>query len=715
MGKFDGLFDEPKSKFSELFDEQPTQEQVDAAVAADRAVDRAGASHPSVPAAAQAAGPDHSYKAEGVKVANNALEALKARLRPIGRGFAALEDARRHPIATATDPTKRRQLLRGVDDMVTLGHGQRLAGAVGRALGDTPDVDLQATEASDAEAAPDHRTGGSILAAPLPGAVSAIAKVPGVIAGQAIARSPALAAAAAAVAPRSAPLAALAGATKSVAGYEATMPLTAALSAGAEGRRLDAAKEAATDPLGLALSGVIGAGAGVAGSAPERISARIQQDIGRGETVATKRQRMKLAERAGEDGERLDDMLARDRGLEHTLAVHARNNPGKAAERVEAKMAEIRAKSDPEYRRIDQALATHRRAAAEDQAAGLLARADDAQAAAAKVRDPGRDLRAEARRIDAPPVDDSLFAAARRIDAPTKGRPEPASSGAAERAAAGRDATKNERKAAGLRREAGKLERGAKADKGGIDLVEVDDRLATLAERLRGEGHPAMADAVERVRDNHARNYGTDGRITPGTIVSARAVRNMTNDIGDVAFPGAVGTNNLRTRVHQEIYGTMVGTIHDAAQRAGVDVTKLRQLDRDMSVLIPMRDALKTRAADAATGGRSLGSTVADAAGAMVGGVVGGAPGAVAGALSRKALVAATASTARRVDYRLSQLTRAARSGATPGQLQQFAVELGFPKLVAADVVGDVTRRATRFADDRFQDAADLGDALAER
>jgi len=44
-----------------------------------------------------------------------------------------------HPIDTITSGPRRRQFERGLDDMLTLGHGQRLAARVGNALGDTPD------------------------------------------------------------------------------------------------------------------------------------------------------------------------------------------------------------------------------------------------------------------------------------------------------------------------------------------------------------------------------------------------------------------------------------------------------------------------------------------------------------------------------------------------------------------------------------------------
>lgn len=66
---------------------------------------------------------------------------------------------------TALVPSNRRQFLRGADDMLTFGAGQKLAGKVGRALGDRPDVDLQATESADASASPNARSYGRVAGA----------------------------------------------------------------------------------------------------------------------------------------------------------------------------------------------------------------------------------------------------------------------------------------------------------------------------------------------------------------------------------------------------------------------------------------------------------------------------------------------------------------------------------------------------------------------
>lgn len=153
---------------------------------------------------------------------------------------------------------RRRQLERGVDDMVTLGHGQKLADLIGRkiadtsagrALGETPGNQLGATAASDQAAAPEFRQLGNVVGMAMPGATSHIAKEGG---GFVSGLTSGLAAPTTALG-----RAAMAGG-KSLAGYEATAPVLAGLSAGAEGHRIEAASDAATDPVGIGMSAISG-------------------------------------------------------------------------------------------------------------------------------------------------------------------------------------------------------------------------------------------------------------------------------------------------------------------------------------------------------------------------------------------------------------------------------------------------------------------------
>ncbi len=162
------------------------------------------------------------------------------RTKEIGRGFGALGTAIANPIDTATSGPKRRQLLRGIDDVATLGYGQKLAGAIEEALPEalqTGGESLRDTEASDQEEAPDERTGGNILGIGVPSPGRGLATAGYKTAGKAIKGD---------------------GLVKNVArgvvGYEAAAVPSAALHASSEGDRAGAALRAATDPIGLATA-----------------------------------------------------------------------------------------------------------------------------------------------------------------------------------------------------------------------------------------------------------------------------------------------------------------------------------------------------------------------------------------------------------------------------------------------------------------------------
>src|SRR6185312_5683083 len=119
----------------------------------------------------------------------------------------------------------------------------RLADAI-RASGGAP---VGNTQTADALAAPDYRPAGNAVGAFTRGAASEIGKGAGKLVDLAV----------------PAGVGGVAGnAARAVGAYEVAAPTTAALSASAEGDRLHAAREAATDPAGLVMSGLGGVGEG---------------------------------------------------------------------------------------------------------------------------------------------------------------------------------------------------------------------------------------------------------------------------------------------------------------------------------------------------------------------------------------------------------------------------------------------------------------------
>lgn len=213
------------------------------------------------------------------------LASFNERVKHVGGGAKALGSAAIHPIGTMTNPHKRRELVRGVDDMVTLGYGQEASDALvnfarkhaaypGQAdavLG--PSMSEMAPE--DAREAPGFRAGGQIGGMFMPGATSAVAKGGGKLAANTLGRIP-----------TPGPLSGAAmGGARAALGYEASAPVIAGLHAGSSGHRLQAAQDAAKDPTGLALSVALGAAGGAGrGEAtsirsPQRESGRVIQDV----------------------------------------------------------------------------------------------------------------------------------------------------------------------------------------------------------------------------------------------------------------------------------------------------------------------------------------------------------------------------------------------------------------------------------------------------
>lgn len=307
-----------------------------------------------------------------------------------------------HPIDTITDPAKRHEFERGVSDVVTLGYGTKLAARVGNALGDVgrgtslneqlhfePNSSghrmagrgagaTSEVEAREAAAAPQYRTAGNVVGSVipnLPGKVigriggkvlspiteSLTLKGAGLVTEQALARVPWLGKVLAPAVP-------VAGAAaKSVAGYEGTAPLTAALSAGAEGHRLEAAKDAATDPGGLVLSAAAGAAPVVAsralkGAAEYSKAASKNADewlvndvVGekRGESTPTARKQL------ASDGDDVKSLLKEDPQLRDVVG-HARHSDKKvlsdASDIVRSRLQDVSEPHQLLYRQADEAI-----------------------------------------------------------------------------------------------------------------------------------------------------------------------------------------------------------------------------------------------------------------------------------------------------------------------------------------------------------------------
>lgn len=242
---------------------------------------------------------------------------------------------------------RRREYLRGLDSLITLGYGQQFADWAGRRLGDAPEAQLAATAPADRAAAPGVRELGLTVGIAAPGAANTIARAGG----------SAVKAGTAGIKAGSLPAAAALGSARAVAGYEATAPLTAALSAASAGKRMQAAREAATDPTGLLLSGATGAAGGAAGriaeTAKQRVADNIVRNIGRGEEGGKANPTLANKVVARAESGSLEETFGRHKDLEKALATEAASNPGKAAGKAQKVIDEMKGQIDPVYKAID--------------------------------------------------------------------------------------------------------------------------------------------------------------------------------------------------------------------------------------------------------------------------------------------------------------------------------------------------------------------------
>lgn len=211
------------------------------------------------------------------------LREFNDRVTGVGRGLKALGSTVIHPIDTFSSPEKTRQLVRGADDVFTLGYGRKLADEAharlpswvpgqGMATGRRPFAEV---EEHDTLVAPYFRTAGSLPAMFAPNPANVLFRGAGAVVNKGFSKVPT----------GSAMTGGPMGAVESLVSYEATAPFAAAAHADNAGRRMEAAKEAAMDPLGIMLSTTLGgAGGGGRGHAarirnPNTQSGRTIQDV----------------------------------------------------------------------------------------------------------------------------------------------------------------------------------------------------------------------------------------------------------------------------------------------------------------------------------------------------------------------------------------------------------------------------------------------------
>lgn len=132
---------------------------------------------------------------------------------------------------------------------------------------------------------------------------------------------------------------------------------------------------------------------------------------------------------------------------------------------------------------------------------------------------------------------------------------------------------------------------------GGVPLQPIAEKLAGLEERLNLQGRGVAADAVNRVRTDLLKRYGSSPEGLETAKLTAQQIRNIRNDMGTVADPARTIKPNTRRQALGKIYQVLNQEIDDvAANTSGVKLDEFKQRNRQISTLIPVRDALKHRA-----------------------------------------------------------------------------------------------------------------------
>jgi hypothetical protein len=120
-----------------------------------------------------------------------------------------------------------------------------------------------------------------------------------------------------------------------------------------------------------------------------------------------------------------------------------------------------------------------------------------------------------------------------------------------------------------------------------------------LETKLTNQGHGVQADAAARFRDDLLNRYGASG--TPGVKLTSEQIRNIRNDIGDIAFPGGGQKPKGARAAQSDIYNQVNEAIEEVAkQTQGVDTAAFKARNRQIATLLPTQKALASRAGSAA-------------------------------------------------------------------------------------------------------------------
>lgn len=234
--------------------------------------------------------------------------------------------------------------------------------------------------------------------------------------------------------------------------------------------------------------------------------------------------------------------------------------------------------------------------------------------------------------------------------------------------------------------------RGAGKNTAGIRVADVLGDVEGIARRLsKDPGKADLARAVQNKAEDVLNSWGDR------THVSAQDVRTLASDIADTAFRGSPAVAPKQGQaVSQEVWGVLkdriMKNLDEAAKSGGPARREIESLNKRMSTLLNMREAVRYRATREATESTRLKDRIS-------GGLdIGLALAEPSMFVAKKGYDWVGKPAFRKGDEWIAELVTAARNGSKPAQIAERAVALGVSPLVAKAMANWIYRTSDDLA-----------------
>jgi hypothetical protein len=151
----------------------------------------------------------------------------------------------------------------------------------------------------------------------------------------------------------------------------------------------------------------------------------------------------------------------------------------------------------------------------------------------------------------------------------------------------------------------------SKLDDGGspIKRAAIDSVLASFRKMFGGhvDENGKVLYVAERLTDKAGKPIEKSGVAQLAPVADARRIKTFGNDIASVAFTDdKLVAAPIKAQIQREIWKVMAGEVERAADAAGADAKRLKELNRSFAIWIPLRDILGERIGKERVGARSL-------------------------------------------------------------------------------------------------------------